>query len=417
MNLLISFLDYLWIFWFSHKMFSRKEMKSIEVLLLLHIVFSVFIMSLTFDQIILHIIGSTLVLFLLMKFYKGTNVIKIQYVLLFVFIRLFSRILGTLLTRSFLDLFGQYENLRQGSSILEFITYECILIVILVSLVRKGKMFRFPKESSILVTLMLIIGIVERMLRFYHVEKVLDSSALLHLSMNLMVLLVCFILFLILTHFDKVNKSNTENNLLIERFSDRENYYKVIEEHNEQLQKIKHDFKNQLIALKGMVNAGDETCLEEIDFLLKECNRTGTLFSRHHGFQSILKQKFNEAEELGIEIAHDIHIPGNILMKGIEAAVLLGNLLDNAIESCLDVTDDKKRIHVSIKVNQGCLFIYMKNRTDVKDTRCITRKKDHKSHGHGIKNIRSIVKKYNGSMEMNVEEGFFETKIMLCDVI
>lgn len=203
----------------------------------------------------------------------------------------------------------------------------------------------------------------------------------------------------------------------MEHYSNREIYYKDIEAQNEQLLKIKHDFKNQLIALRGMVHHENQVCLEEIEFLLKECDRENAVYTRHHGFHSILKQKIREAQSLGIEVIHEIHIPKTIVLMGIEAGTLIGNLMDNAIESCIKTDVSNKKIRILIETDKGCLFIHVKNSTKSKNMRCVTHMKRAKSRGHGIRNINAIVQKYHGIMEMDIIEGFFETKIMLCDVL
>lgn len=417
MNLLISFLDYLWIFWLSHIIFLRRDYIMSEIWMLGHFTCSVFLMAGTFHNIALYLPSIFVILFSMMIFYKESWSSKLHAILLYIFLCVFSRILGSLLTHSFISLVNENRIINITSKSIEIILYESVLFLIILLLIHRVRLFQFTRVSSILIIIILMIGIIERAIRFYHIEHILQSSPVIHLIMNLMILLVCFILFILIQHFGTLNNLHFEHRILLAQYAEREIYYREVEVHNEQLQKIKHDFKNQLIALRGMVHHENEPCLEEIDLLIEDCNTTGVLYSRHQGFQNILKQKFKEAELLGIEVTHNICIPKNIRILGIEAASLIGNLLDNAIEGCIFSTAEDRKIILHISIEKGCLFLYIRNNTHLDNTKCISIKNDNKNHGYGIRNIRSVVNKYHGTMEMDIIEGFFETKIMLCDVL
>ena len=95
---------------------------------------------------------------------------------------------------------------------------------------------------------------------------------------------------------------------------------------------------------------------------------------------------------------------------------LLGNLLDNAIESCLKLGDPSERfIRLYIGTFKGQLYISITNATDE-----VVRKIDadyisHKrgNHGHGLKRIDQVVQKYQGVIRRQNEPGVFVTEIFL----
>ena len=400
-----------------YTLFQKKKNKTKEVYLLLHGICAVILMSVTFHNMLFYMMSILLMIGTLMTFYEDEILIKLQSALFLFFIGIFSRILGILLTRSVSKIIWYKNILEMGQESIELVFYEIIFFVLISVVICKIKKFRFPIESGILMIFMLILGITERILRFYHIDQMVQTSPVLQLCMNLMVLLICFILFFLLIRYDMLSETNSKASQLLEHYSDREIYYKDIEAQNEQLLKIKHDFKNQLIALRGMVHHENQVCLEEIEFLLKECDRENAVYTRHHGFYSILKQKIREAQSLGIEVIHEIHIPKTIVLMGIEAGTLIGNLMDNAIESCMKMDESNKKIRILIETDKGCLFIHVKNSTKSKNMRSVTQMKRAKGRGHGIRNINAIVHKYHGIIEMDIIEGFFETKIMLCDVL
>ena len=65
------------------------------------------------------------------------------------------------------------------------------------------------------------------------------------------------------------------------------------------------------------------------------------------------------------------------------------------------------------------LFIEIKNKTTSKNdpqNLLRSRKPDTTYHGLGLKNVRHIVERYNGTMNISIEDGFFTNKIILYGV-
>lgn len=95
--------------------------------------------------------------------------------------------------------------------------------------------------------------------------------------------------------------------------------------------------------------------------------------------------------------------------------IILGNLMDNAIEGTLNA--EKKIIMLSMELDRKVLYINIKNSYDqvvrIKDNKLMTRKSDKISHGIGLENIRIIVNKYNGQLDINYDENVFEVDILL----
>lgn len=209
MNLLISFFDYLWTFWFLYTLFQKKKNKTKEVYLFLHGICAVLLMSVTFHNMLFYMMSILLMIGALMTFYEGEFLIKLQSVLFLFFIGIFSRILGILLTRSVSKIIWYKNILIMRQESIELVFYEIIFFVLISVVICKIKKFRFPIESGILMITMLILGITERILRFYHIDQIVQTSPVLHLCMNLMVLLICFILFFLLIRYDMLSETNS----------------------------------------------------------------------------------------------------------------------------------------------------------------------------------------------------------------
>nr|WP_286173306.1 GHKL domain-containing protein [Clostridium sp. WB02_MRS01] len=96
-------------------------------------------------------------------------------------------------------------------------------------------------------------------------------------------------------------------------------------------------------------------------------------------------------------------------------ATILGNLLDNAIDA-LEAIEDKRMVSVKIKLSRGQFIIKVSNTFNgiviERANNLITKKKDDSSHGLGIKNIKKVLEKYNGSMDIEYNATTF-TSILL----
>jgi sensor histidine kinase regulating citrate/malate metabolism len=97
---------------------------------------------------------------------------------------------------------------------------------------------------------------------------------------------------------------------------------------------------------------------------------------------------------------------------------MLGNALDNAIES-VEKADNKKDRFITAAVRQERAFAliqirnHMEGEIQMRDGLPLTSKKDTENHGYGTQSIRAIAEKYHGSMTIAAEEGIFTITILL----
>ena len=97
---------------------------------------------------------------------------------------------------------------------------------------------------------------------------------------------------------------------------------------------------------------------------------------------------------------------------------IFGNSLDNAIESVKSIEEIEKRIiKLAIFAQNQLLFIKMDNfyvnELNVINGIYMTTKFDTPNHGYGIKSIKSIVEKYNGSIQISTDNHWFSLMILL----
>ncbi|MES8989573.1 ATP-binding protein, partial [Oliverpabstia intestinalis] len=108
--------------------------------------------------------------------------------------------------------------------------------------------------------------------------------------------------------------------------------------------------------------------------------------------------------------------PINLPYENSDLCVILGNLLDNAIEAAEN--SENKEIDVRIVYVKNKLKITVKNYYTgkiKKDTggNFISTKSDTKNHGIGLQSVTRIVDAYGGVMEVRTDHSVFQVDIII----
>jgi sensor histidine kinase regulating citrate/malate metabolism len=122
------------------------------------------------------------------------------------------------------------------------------------------------------------------------------------------------------------------------------------------------------------------------------------------------------AKSRGISINAKAVVPKNIAVSEIDLCVVIGNLLDNAIEACLRIDDSAKRfIRVYMDLKRGSLYLSVTNTSGggarKQDGRYLSAKGS--NHGFGLARVDKIVEKYAGYIKRRDEDGAFTSEILL----
>ncbi len=179
-----------------------------------------------------------------------------------------------------------------------------------------------------------------------------------------------------------------------------------------------HDWNNRMQVLNNIAECENVSALK--DFVLKMDNKA-KMHKVYSGsgiliVDSIINSKLTDAENQNIEVAASVKIPSDIEVDADDMVVILGNLLDNAIEACERV-NSHKYIKVSLKYKKGCLFINVRNSFDNVieqiNGEYITRKDNKALHGIGLKSVKAIIDKYNGGIKFLTDKDEFNVHVML----
>lgn len=180
---------------------------------------------------------------------------------------------------------------------------------------------------------------------------------------------------------------------------------------------LRHDMKNKLSALYTMAQKGlDEEMIDHLEELTDVCNKTKEY--AHSGnitIDSIINYKLQKAEEKRIKVTAGIIVPMELTVPTFDIVVVLGNLLDNAIEAVSYVED--RWIDIRAKYTKGRLIIEINNSYDGTLLRTsegiVSRKEDKENHGMGIKSVEMTLEKYDGALQITQDGAKFTAKVLM----
>ncbi len=131
---------------------------------------------------------------------------------------------------------------------------------------------------------------------------------------------------------------------------------------------------------------------------------------------SVLNFKLQQAIDKNIEIKLKMAIPNEIEIKSFDIAIILGNLIDNAIDAVCKLSEGRY-IDIKIKYNSGRILIEISNPYNGEITKekgnFVTTHKDKSNHGIGISNVKGVVKKYKGDMNIIFDNEKFSVYILM----
>lgn len=188
-----------------------------------------------------------------------------------------------------------------------------------------------------------------------------------------------------------------------------------------QLRDAKHNMKNNLVSILAYAENGE--CEKIIRFINEIIESSGlTKFSISNSgnivIDSLIGYWYVVAKKEGIEFLADITIPMKIPFKGADICLILGNLLENAVEAAQKV-DEKKYIKIQVKYDKNNLLLFLVNSykgqlVKTKDNMLKSTKSDAENHGVGLPSVYRVVEKYQGTVVIDDSvPGRFRIKVVL----
>lgn len=230
--------------------------------------------------------------------------------------------------------------------------------------------------------------------------------------------------YLFIYLLDKVSGYNIEkyNNKIISKYLKKQlDHYNSLERYIYNTRILLHDYRHHLIVINTLI-ANNNTL--EVKKYMKELTENiayleNQRICENNIIEAIIQSKIFECENYGIEFIYDIKLPKVLPIENIHIVIILGNLLENAIEACNNITskDIKKYIKISGKIINNNIVVKIINSRDniIKKTKGFfyTSKANKENHGFGISSVKNIISKYNGNIFFYINKNEFEVNFRI----
>ena len=173
-----------------------------------------------------------------------------------------------------------------------------------------------------------------------------------------------------------------------------------------------HEHRNQLELIRGMVRQGADSgeLVQYISGLLQaDADGTVSVKTGRTVVDVIVNQKNEIAKAKGIRFYVNLDDLRSFALPDDALAVVLSNLLDNAIEASEQIEDPSGRvIRLNMHMKEGVSFLYIENKTahpvKIVDNWVATTKHDAAQHGYGLKNIKTIMERYSADYILDYQD-------------
>jgi len=187
-------------------------------------------------------------------------------------------------------------------------------------------------------------------------------------------------------------------------------YHQSMEDMYRKLSILRHDYKYHLKTINNLFNSGKlEEAKRYLDDIQKEVPENKL---RHYCsnavFNALLSSYAERCEKLNIKFKTNLDLPESISIPNYEISIILGNLLENAVEACEKLKHGGE-IELDIKTQGSYLAIMAKNNFTGECTLISSKK----NGGFGLQSVRAIAMRYEGHTLTEFEGDEFKIYVML----
>lgn len=293
------------------------------------------------------------------------------------------------------------ETYRLILRLILFVIIHLIIIYLIYSLKTRYNL-KIPSSIYWVITLLVIITLG---IFYFNIFRIYNQTSIEALRVNTLFLIFYFMLTLtlicVIVYINIKIYVVKQNEIEFKNFTE---YVQSVEKVNSEMQKFRHDYLNILLGIKGYIKERDLNGLEEyfnkgiFKFEIKTLESNKILGNLNNiqdlSLKGLLFNKASSAIEKDLAITIEVRSPIKVPSNSINLTRILGNLIDNAIENCIE--EGTKGINIAIiKQDTFTLFVIqneLKN-TDINISKIFTEGYTTKIYGQGLglANIKKII--------------------------
>ena len=191
-------------------------------------------------------------------------------------------------------------------------------------------------------------------------------------------------------------------------------YYAEVDNMYTKMRGWRHDYRHHIQAMKIHAANGEyEEIVKYLDMLDEDLTNIETVIKTGNKMtDAILNSKLSLAAEKQIKVKAEAKIPVSLTVSELDLCIVIGNLLDNAIDACMELPAEERLIRIYMEMKGNYLYLALTNTAGgAKKQNFRTTKGE--GHGLGIARADAVVKKYGGYITRASEDNAFSTEVLL----
>ncbi|MEG1608242.1 MAG: GHKL domain-containing protein [Clostridia bacterium] len=267
------------------------------------------------------------------------------------------------------------------------------------------------KIAQLIVPIATFVVLLAQSYSVYNTTSMVEKILVVVSSAVLIVANIAF--FIIYDFLNKLEYKNFQQQAKVVTLEEQQKSCETLIARQVQSFKTMHDLKHALFAI--------DSCFESDPAKAKKLigQLTSTILAsqivQYTSVQSVdilLSTKINEAKEKGIVFNTKFVLNQQIKIDDLDVCVVLGNLIDNAIEACQCVS--QKEINLYFSAATHMITIKIDNPTVASSVDVgKSSKEDNLAHGYGLASVKGIAETHGGNIEFCISDGRFVAVVMM----
>lgn len=231
--------------------------------------------------------------------------------------------------------------------------------------------------------------------------------------------IIVFFIYHILLYYINSSREYRTNLFFSKKFNEQQNaYFKELLKKENETRRFRHDYRSQLMVIHSLIEK------DEIESLKKYCQQLcenkvviEQIYSVRNEIADIILNYYLKSIQENASIVVLGSMPAEILSET-ETTIIISNLIRNSVEELNNVVGEKFLLFES-RYEGGELMIRTRNTVSENTLLELNKRglkgssKGEEHFGIGIKNIKDIVKKYDGNFEWRVKGNFLWIEIRI----
>ena len=201
-----------------------------------------------------------------------------------------------------------------------------------------------------------------------------------------------------------------QNSLVEQHYVEVENMYRT-------MRGWRHDWHNQLQVLSAYLDSGEyRRAREYLDEVNQAILQIDTVIKTGNTMvDAILNSKISLMRSHHIEVEAEAKVPAALSVSDVDLCIMIGNLLDNAMEACTRLEEGNRFVHIYIHVKGSQLYMSFTNSAGKKQKKMgnLFLSSKGREHGFGLVRVDALVAKNGGYLTRASEDGGYTTEVIL----